>query len=266
MAITANNGINALVAAIATAQAFTSSQASMTATAAGTLQSLWTAAGFPVAGAAPTTAAGAIVDRTTVGAVPFAAIAGGLTAYFSKFATVFATAGTLHIADRLWASAALNGTLITAQAINSPTITRGPTSPNQLYLEFYTATGNTAANATISYTNQSGVAGRTATVAMPGNPVVGQLTLVTLQTGDTGVQSVQSLTLSASTGTAGNFGLTILSLIDLTGTSSPNVGVPRGVYDTGLPVLDPSACLMFYVQPTATNTGQITAMIQIASG
>ena len=253
-----------LDAAIAAAQQFPIAKASLTTKGAGLAQSLWKAAGFPIGGASPSSGAGGIPDRTTVGALPFAGF-GAWLGYLAKLSLVSSTAGTVFIADRLWANSGLNATLTTAQTINGATITRYASGVgNQLWIEIYTATGATASNLTVSYTNQAGTAGRTTTVAMQNAPVVGQMVWVPLQAGDTGILSVQSVTLSASTGTAGDFGLTILQQIDLISIATANLAPPRGVYDTALPIIDPNAALMFYVLPTTTNTGQILGNVAIA--
>jgi hypothetical protein len=263
MAIT---GSNSLDAAIAAAQQFPIIKANLTTKGAGLPQSLWKATGFPAAGANPPVGAGGIPDRTTLGALPFASF-GALLGYLSKFSLVSATAGTILLADRLWACSGLNGTLTTAQPINGATITRNTSGiGNQLWIECYTATGATASNLTVTYTNQSGVSGRTATIAMQATPVAGQMVWVPLQAGDTGIQSVQSAILSASTATAGDFGLTIINPIDLISCSTANIAPPRGVYDTGNPIIDPNACLELYVLPSSNNTGLILGNISIAQG
>jgi hypothetical protein len=78
-------------------------------------------------------------------------------------------------------------------------------------LEVYAAVGTTAATATISYTNSDGTPGRTGTVTIggTGNAAVGRTYIMGLQSGDKGVISVQSVTLNGTTGTAGNFGITL---------------------------------------------------------
>jgi hypothetical protein len=263
MAIT---GSNSLDAAIAAAQTFAIAKASLATKGAGLPQSLWKAAGFPVAGANPPTGAGGIPNRITVGALPFASF-GALIGYLAKFSLVSSIAGTILISDRLWACSGLNGTLTTAQTINGATITRNVSGiGNQLWIEYYTATGATASNLTVTYTNQDGVSGRTATIAMQVSPVAGQMIWVPLQAGDTGILSVQSAILSASTATAGDFGLTILKPIDLISITANNVAPPRGVYDTAIPVIDPDAALMLQAMPSFTATGFLLGNIAIAQG
>jgi hypothetical protein len=261
-------GSNSLDAAIAAAQQFPIAKATLVTKGAGLMQSLWKAAGFPIAGASPPTGAGGIPDRTTAGALSFASF-GALVGYLAKFSLVSATAGTILIGDRLWACSGLNGTIFspTSQPINGATITRNTSGiGNQLWIEYYTATGATASNLTVTYTNQAGVTGRTATIAMQVTPVAGQMIWVPLQAGDTGILSVQSAILSASTATAGDFGLTIINPIDLISSPSANLAQPRGVYDTAMPIIDPNAALMLYVLPSTTSTGQIMGNIALAQG
>lgn len=261
MAITNSSTFDA---AISAAQQFPINKVSLTSKGAGLIQSLWKAAGFPIAGLNPATGAGGIPDRTTVGALPFASF-GALIGYLSKLSLVSTTAGTIFLGDRLWACSGLNGTLTTSQTISGATITRNTSGiGNQLFIEWYTATGATAANLTVTYT-AGGVGGKTATVAMQVTPVAGQRVLVPLP--DTGIQSVQSAILSASTVTAGDFGLTIVNPIDLMTVPAANIqGPARGAYDTAMPAIDPNACLEFYVLCTANNTGQILGTMAIAQG
>lgn len=58
----------------------------------------------------------------------------------------------------------------------------------------------------LTYTNQSGVNGRTSpAIAFSGN--IGNFYVVPLQQGDTGVRSVESVTLAAASANVGNFGI-----------------------------------------------------------
>jgi hypothetical protein len=124
-------------------------------------------------------------------------------------------------------------------------------------LEWYSVTGATASTATISYTNQDGTAGRTATCSMQpgtGAPVAYQCHPAALQTGDTGVRSVQTVTLSASTGTAGDFGIVLQRPIV---TVVPPTAVDA--FGLGLPEVEPDACIALVVLTNTTSTGAVGA-------
>ena len=240
---------------------------SMTAKAAGTFQSLWTAAGLPAAGANPASLAMVIPTRATEGALPFVNPETGLS-YISKISSSQQTIGTLILYDRIAHSSGLNGTLTTAQAVNGAALTRYTTGEDvELFLEVYTATGATASNVTISYTNSVGVAGRTTpAVAMQVTPVVGQMLPIPLQAGDTGIQSVQSVTLSASTATAGNFGITLVKRIAEIPITVAGTGVVLDPFALGFPQIENNACLSMMVVTSTTSTGFITGTINIAQG
>jgi hypothetical protein len=120
----------------------------------------------------------------------------------------------LMLVDVLNISGGLNGTLATAQTTGLPTaaLTRYTSGEGvQAALVIHSVLGTTAVTATCSYTNQAGVAGRiTPAFAIDsGSRQTGCLRPLPLQGGDTGIRSVESVTLSASTGTAGNFGVVL---------------------------------------------------------
>lgn len=240
---------------------------SMAAKAAGTFQSLWTAAGLPTAGVAAGTATGLAPTSATAGALPFVNPSSGLS-YLSKIGNSQQTVGTLILYDRLVHTSTLNGTLTTAQTVNSAALTRHTTGEDVgLFLEVYTATGATASNVTISYTNSGGVAGRTTpAVAMQVTPVAGQMLPIPLQSGDTGIRSVQSVTLSASTATAGNFGITLVKRIAEIPITVAGTGVVLDPFALGFPEIENNACLSFMVVTSTTSTGFITGTINIAQG
>ena len=240
---------------------------SMTAKAAGTFQSLWTAAGLPAAGANPASLAMVIPTSATAGALPFVNPATGLS-YISKIGSSQQTIGTLILYDRIAHSSGLNGTLTTAQAVNGAALTRHTTGEDvELFLEVYTATGATASNVTISYTNSAGVAGRTTpAIAMQVTPVAGQMLPIPLQAGDTGIRSVQSVTLSASTATAGNFGITLVKRIAEIPITVAGTGVVLDPFALGFPQIENNACLSMMVVTSTTSTGFVTGTINIAQG
>lgn len=240
---------------------------SMAAKAAGTFQSLWTAAGLPAAGANPASLAMVIPTSATAGALRFVNPATGLS-YISKISSSQQTIGTLILYDRIAHSSGLNGTLTTAQAVNGAALTRHTTGEDvELFLEVYAATGATASNVTISYTNSKGVAGRTTpAIAMQVTPVAGQMLPIPLQAGDTGIRSVQSVTLSASTATAGNFGITLVKRIAEIPITVAGTGVVLDPFALGFPQIENNACLSMMVVTSTTSTGFVTGTINIAQG
>ena len=85
-----------------------------------------------------------------------------------------------------------------------------------------------------------------------------------LQAGDLGVTAVASVTLSGTTGTAGNFGITLVKRIAEVSITAANVG---NVYDQIVgPVVEDSSCLALMVLCSTTNTGLISGGLRIAQG
>ena len=241
---------------------------SMTAKAAGTFQSLWTDGGLPTAGVAPATTTVSIPTSATVGALTYVNPTGGALTYISKWSNTQQNVGVLILYDRLAHSALLNGTLATAQTVGGTAITRYTTGDDiELFLECYTATGATQVNVTCSYTNQSGTAGRTS-VSTPflASPVAGQMLPIPLQSGDTGVRSVESVTLSASTGTAGSFGVTLMKRLGESPVATASCGIVLDPFALGLPQIQDNACLSFMMLCSITSTGFVTGTINLVQG
>jgi hypothetical protein len=242
-------------------------KASATAKAAGSFQSLWTVAGFPAAGAAAGSVNGAICTKATTGALQFADAGGGETLYLGQLGIQGATIGTVFVYDRLWHSSAFNGTLTTAQTLTMPALTRHTDGTGvECFAEWYTATGSTAVTATLSYTNTADQSGRSGTASFIASPVAGQMIPFQLAAGDAGIKSIQSVTLSATTGTAGNFGLTLMKRKASIPITTANIGSVLDAIALGMPWFEANACVAFMVQCSATNTGYINGTTCIISG
>lgn len=238
---------------------------SMASKAAGAWQSLWTAAGQPAAGSAP--GAAAIPTSATAGALLFSDPVAALT-YLSTLQAAGGTIGTLVLYDRLAHASGLSGVLTTAQAVNTPALTRCVDGIGvEAWLEWYTATGATASNVTASYTNTDDTAGRTTvSQVLQATPVAGQMQKLPLAAGDKGVKSLQTVTLSASTATAGNFGVTLLKQLATIPLTVANIATVMDAIDLGLPKIDNGACLALMVLCSTTNTGAIFGKAQVAQG
>lgn len=119
------------------------------------------------------------------------------------------------VVDRLSHQGGLSGTTTTAQTTNLPTsaLTRATTGAGVMIgLEIYTVIGTTATTVSCSYTDNVNGAGRTTPLTAfgaTGNREVSRLIILPLQAGDSNPVSVESVTVTATTGTAGNFGVTL---------------------------------------------------------
>lgn len=186
----------------------------------------------------------------------------------------FGSAG-VSVIDLLNVSGGLSGIVTTAQTTNLPTaaLTRHTSGEGVMAgIVIYTTLGTTGTTVTISYTNQAGTSGRTSTATSFGGTGLreaGILIPIPLQAGDTGVRSIQSVTVTATTGTAGNFGVCLfkpLAMISLETASGamPLDSVSSGCIINSLCEINPDACLTF-AATSSTITGQvITAALILA--
>ena len=192
------------------------------------------------------------------------------TRYIAKVELTGVTSGAIHIYDRVWSCSGFSGIVTTAQAVtNFPTITRPDVNGTglEIWIECYTATGATASNVTVQYTNQSGTAGRNTVstahiTSMPAN----RMYPVPLQAGDTGVKSVQSVTLSASTGTAGSFGVTLLKRIATIPLATANIPTVQDFATLGFSKIPANTALNFIHQGTTTSSGIILGSFTLIEG
>lgn len=195
---------------------------------------------------------------------------GGASRYLAQASLTFTTAGSILFYDRVWSCSGLNGTLTTAQTVTGfPTLTRPDANGTglEIWIECYTATGSTAVNVTVQYTNSAGVSGRnTVAVAHITSMPANRMYRVPLQSGDVGVNSIQSVTLSATTGTAGNFGVTLMKKICVVGCAVPNVPVTYDFAALGLPIIQNATALNAIHQATTTSSGIILGNLTFIDG
>lgn len=226
--------------------------------------SLWEYDGMPAKGAIPTSAA--IPDRTTQGAIPFTAPGGSRDKHLIGASIAPLTAGVYLLYDRLFHIGGLSGTSTAAQTIQgspaSPALTRNTGGAgNMAFYEIYTVIGTTGTTLTMTYTNQAGTGSRTSTINIGATSFreVTRMQRIPLAAGDFGIQSIQQIQLTATTGTLGNFGITI---------AQPLAWIPVGAagtmgwrdYTTGLPgipVIDPDACLSLMFIPAAATAPEL---------
>ena len=225
--------------------------------------SLWTYDGMPAGGATP--GAAAIPDRTTTGALPFTAPGGGRDKHLIHASIAPLVAGVYLLYDRLMHIGGLNATLTTSQTVQgspaSPAITRNTGGAGNLaWYEIYTIIGTTSTTLTMTYTDQDGnSATSTINIGATGFREVTRAQRIPLAAGDSGIRSVQSVQLTATTGIAGSFGITL---------AQPLAWIPVGAagtmgwrdYTTGLPgipTIHPDACLALMFIPAAATAPEL---------
>lgn len=228
------------------------------------MYSLWAFDGHPGAGVTPGGTA-AVPDSTTNGGLKQT----GPGVSRQKWMTSFqnwgsAGQGSLLVYDRLLHIGGLSGTVTTPQTVGGA-ITRYTGSNswnNQVWFEIYSSIGTTTTTITMSYTDQDGNAGITSVATAFGGTthgVQGRAQPLNLAAGDTGVRAVASVTLAATTGTAGDFGITILRpLAELPFLAIGGGGLVE--YVDMLPEIFPGACLAFmFIPHTVSRLGILGA-------
>lgn len=146
----------------------------------------------------------------------------------------------------------------------------------QIFIEINTAIGATPRPVTVSYTNEAGTAGRSATLPnngnLPANAGVGLLFgPLDLQAGDLGVTSVESLTM-ASTGSAGDMSVLLLRPLWTFGlcrsgsTGSPGSADQATVPGAGLVDLGADPCLMLANMGCGASPAEERGEVAICQG
>ena len=176
--------------------------------AAGVHHSLFYTSGRPGGATAPTSGLAGAALTAYSGQIPWVNPGSG-NSYIARLQATGSQTGCLLLLDRLWHNSGIAVTTTSAQTINSaawPARDREGTANGEnilVAIEVSTATtnGSAIANTTLSYTNQAGTSGRTATIAsFPATAVAGTFVPFQLAAGDTGVRSIQSITLGTSYG------------------------------------------------------------------
>ena len=171
------------------------------------------ALGLP-ANTAPTTAVA--LGVTSNNAFPLPTVSGTRRLKLIGGSVSTLTAGGVYmLIDILSHQGGLSGTTTTAQTTNLPTaaLTRYTDGKGVMIgLTVYTQIGATLTTAIVTYTNQAGTGSRVSPLFPIGGTnyrEANRMILVPLQYGDTGVRSVENVDLTATTGTAGAFGVTL---------------------------------------------------------
>lgn len=249
-------------------------KASLANAAAGQLFSLWQSAGVPGAGATPSTAA--VCTSALTGAISFPNQTAPTESYLAWLSVANTTnsVSTLEIHDRLAHMGGLSGTVTTAQgalslATTAPSADRigdANYSDVQWWLEVYTALGATGVNATVNVTYNDDTTGNLAAVALGATPRAGRMYPLVSAVAGKYIKAVNSVTLSATTGTAGNFGITATRARTALFCPVVNGQTIADWAMLGLPEVYNDACLMGITLCSTTTTGAWRGTGKIAHG
>ena len=255
-------------------------KASIANAAVGQYHSLWRATGQPGQGAIPTAAANC--NQSTVGGMRFSqqtAPAQSYLAYLEAASSL--SAATLEVHDRLRHMGGLNGTLTTAQPVGLDF--NGVTADNmaerigdanysdiQWWLEWYTDTGATVTTATVAVTYNDGTTGNLTGVSLAATRRASFMQslngLIPAAAAGKFIRAVNTVTLSATTGAAGNFGVTATRLRGTLFMPIANAKFSADWANLPINTIPNSACPFIAVLASTTSTGLLRGGGKIAHG
>lgn len=256
-------------------------KASIANAAAGQFHSLFRATGQPGQGAIP--GAAATCDNTLLGALQFAQQTSPATSYLAILEGLCANAGsTLELHDRLMHMGGLSGTVTTAQTVNldlnanlasdNLDIRKGDANFSDVtwWLEWYTDTGATGVNVTVNVTYNDGTSGDLTVFAIAATRRASFMQPLNgfIPAAATGkyIRDVNTVTLSATTGTAGSFGVTATRYRSALYKPLANVRWTADWQNLGLPEIPNESCLFPIQLAGTTTTGIVRATGKIIHG
>lgn len=256
-------------------------KASIANASAGNFFSLWRATGQPGQGATPT--APAVCDNTLLGSLQFTQQTAPSTSYLGLLECISPTASvTLELHDRLMHDGPLVGNSTASQAVDLDMDLSLATSnldarkgdanysDVQWWLEWYADTGGTASNATVNVTYNDSTSGNLTTTAVGGTVRASRMiplnSLIPAASSGKYIMRVNTVQLSASTGTAGNFGVTATRYRAAIYMPIANGRFTITWADAGLPEIPNSSCLFPVIIANTTSTGIIRGTGKIVHG
>jgi hypothetical protein len=247
----------------------------------GQVHSLWRGTGQPGQGAIPT--AVATCDGTTVGGLRFNQQTAPATSYLAILEGLCSTAGTtFELHDRLAHMGGLSGIVTTAQTVGlniesllaSDNIDARKGDANysdvQWWLEWYADTGTTSVTVTVNVTYDNNSTGNLTGI------VLGTSRRASFMQSLNGsipgaaagryIKAVNNVTLSATTGTAGNFGVTATRYRAALYKPLANARWTADWAGLGLPEIPNESCLFGMQIANATGTGTVRLTGKIVHG
>ena len=256
-------------------------KASLSNTVAGQFHSLWRATGQPGQAAVP--AAAAVCTGALTGALQFAQQVDPATSYLAILEGLCSnSSSTLEIHDRLMHMGGMSGTVTTAQTANvdvdanlaTSNLDRRKGDANysdiQWWLEWYTDTGSTAVTATVNVTYNDGSSGNLTGISLAATRRASFMVPLngSIPSADSGkyIRDVNTVTLSATTGSAGSFGVTATRYRAALYKPVANARFTADWAGLGLPEIPNSSCLMLIQIAGTTSTGTVRATGKITHG
>ena len=232
--------------------------------------SLWRATGQPAQAAIP--AAAAVCTQALAGAFTWTNPVSPMRSYLAR-ATMMGSnnASEIQVHDRLIHMGGLSGIVTTAQTVGTDASLTGERigdanySDVQWWLEWYTDTGTTAVSATVAFTYSDNTTS-TVVVALAASQRAGRMMPIQSPVAGKFIKSIQSVTLSATTGTAGSFGVTAMRLVTSFGLGVANTTYVADWAQIGLPRIFDNSCLQLVCFAAGSTTGAFYGQIKLVQG
>jgi hypothetical protein len=239
----------------------TFNKASLANMTAGVLGTRWRGTGNPPPGDVPTSAK--TCDGETVGSWNLPPLpSGGVKMYIGELNICQTVLGQFILFDRLSDMGGLLGNTTDEQFVNLDIST--PSSQGRCTtdgsgvlwgIDTYTNLGSTSVTATITYTNELNITGRTTTVTIPATMRVGTIYPILPNVDDKRIKSIQKLQLSNTTGSPGNFGITARVRIAEVSIDTTMKNIVGDYATLALPELTGKECLELAMTCNSTAQG-----------
>jgi len=238
--------------------------------------SLWYTAGNPGASVAPTigingeavTPSLSSPANVVGGRIPRTNPPGGEDGYLGRLSMQASAAGSLWLVDRLWHNSGLSVTATTAQAISPaglPSRDRNGAALGDGVMAAveWSATGGAGTpTVTLTYTNQAGDTGKSATLTGVATPPAGTFEMFALAAGDTGIRAPTSFIQNA-TRTSGTMHLVLFRLLAQLEITAANIGNAIDILTGGRPeIYDDSVLQLVWIQSATTGTNFIGSFVE----
>lgn len=262
------DSVDDLIASYATGQRILFNKAT-TAQGAGQWTTYWATAGQPGTGTLTigNTSPGEVPTDATAGAPTINAFGSGNTGYLASGNVYSNVSGQYFLADRLYHAGSFSLAL-GANAISSPPsfaarLPNGDYTGVSMWLEIVTTNGAYSSVVAVSYTNEDGTSGRTATLDSNINAyAANRLLPFRLQAGDLGVQSIQTVTVSGVAGT-GTVNVVLSRLLAAFNVYSYAAEPRADIFKLGMPIVYEDSCLWMYCLTGAASSSPVADFILI---
>lgn len=232
-------------------------------------------AGYPGAGslAVGNTANGVVPTDATAGFPLINAFGGSATGYLQAVDFGSSVAGRLTLYDRLfhagsYALTPTGTTTLSAQPSYASRVPSGTDFTNtELFLEINTAVAASAVTVAVTYTNESGVAGRsTGASASLASLTTRRLVPMPLQAGDSGVQKIESVVVGGTAAATGNLNVVVARRLWSNRVQIANGGGLDAFDAVGLPVVFADSAFWLVVEADSTGSGVPEVVATVING